>query len=338
MAILEKIKRSLFYDGLTKEEYKSVEPYIVRENNRRLRIYNVVGFAFVLGITIYSIFTYGMVPKTLVYLVSSLLNLGAVFLLYSKYQNIKAVSDLLKYFFLSLMLFFTVFVGTVKYNGYPATIFFAAFAIIPYIVYSKVFYGFIYRLIVLVAFIILSYISKKPEYVRIDIINSVCVFLLCTLAGRRVQKLQVQGWLMANRQSKEMIKMSGFFESVRFIDLQTNTSVDYSTDDNDNERHAIARSDNAIKQLEKYIEDEVCDANKIRMRQFCDLSTLEDRLYQKKNLILDYGTKDVTWRRLTFVPIGEDEKGFPVRVVMTIQRIADSFYLGMLDFDLKKVK
>lgn len=235
------------------------------------------------------------------------------------------------------MLFFTIYVGTIKSEGLPATTFFAALALIPYITYDKVIYSFIHRLIILALFIALSFATKQPEYVHSDIINGVAVFVLSTLAGVRVQKMQVNSWVMTNNMDKELTKMSGIFECIREIDLTSNSALDYSTT-MQNENRIVDSTSNATKQMDSYIEEFVSENNKAHMRQFCDLSTLEDRLYNEKILICDYGTKDVTWRRATFVAIEEDSKGFPTKVVFTIQRIADSFYLNMLDFDLEKIK
>lgn len=337
MSFLEKIKFSLFYDGLTKEDYKSLEPYIIKENNNRLRIYNIVGFLFVFSLFIFSLIWSGFASKTFVYLGVSLCNVVVILLLYSKAQYDIFFSKILNYLFSSLMMFFTMYIGTIKNNGLPATTFYAALAIVPYITYNKLIYSFIHRLIFLLIFIAMSVASKSPEYVQVDIINGVSVFVLSTLAGGRVQRLQVNGFVMTNNMDKELKKMSGVFENIRIIDLSSNTSADYSTN-SDCEKRIIDTNKNASGQMDKFVEDFVADNNKIHMRQFCDLSTLEDRIYSKKMLICDFATTENTWCRATFVSMEDDSKGFAKRVVFTIQRIADSYYLDMLDFDLNKIK
>lgn len=336
MSFLEKIKSSLFYDGLTKEEYNSIVPFIMKENNRRLKVYNIVDLIFVGILFFISLIFSGFSTKTFVYLGGALANFLVILILYSKFQNNFICSKFLNYFFTSLMLSFAIYVETVKTSGLPASMFYAAFVLIPYLTYDKVLYSFIHRLIFLVVFIVLSYKTKRYEYFQTDMIYGISVFLLSTFAGVRVQKIQVNGWLMTNNMGKELKKMSSIFENIRVIDLNANTSIDYSTDSYD-ENRIIGSNNDANKQIEEYIEEFVSENNKLHMQQFCDLSTLEDRMFNEKILICDYATKDITWRRASFVAIEEDSKGFTTKVVFTIQRIADAFYLNMLDFDLKKI-
>ena len=169
MTLLEKIKLSLFYDGLTKKEYASLEPYILIENNRRLKVYNIVALVFVSIVFFYSLFTAGLIIKTFVYLACAMGNLFSILILYSKVQNKSIVGRFLTYLFVSLMLLFTVFLGTVLDAGLPATTFFAALVLIPYITYEKALYGFIHRLIILLIFFFVSYKTKNYEYFKTDL-------------------------------------------------------------------------------------------------------------------------------------------------------------------------
>lgn len=335
MLFLEKLKRIFLYDGLKKSDYKKAESYIIKENNRRLRIYNIIAIIFVLGLFVYSLFIRGFESITIIYLLCAMINGVILALLCFKFQDNKIFSTITNYFFTTFFLLFSIYSGTITSNGMPATAFLATIAIIPYILYTKALSGFIHRLIILGIFIALSYKTKSPEYFRTDVINSVVVFLLSSLAGGRVRKLQVNGWVMASNQDKELEKMSANFEFIRTINLQENSSIDYARGSN---KKIIGTSDNALKQMDSYIEEWVADNNLDHMRQFCDLSTLEDRMFSQKVLICDFASKDIAWRRATFIVIEEDKKGFPKKVVFTIQLIADSFYLNMLNFDLMQIK
>ena len=235
------------------------------------------------------------------------------------------------------MLFFAIYVDTIKNNGFPASIFLAALALIPYIVYDKVLYSFIYRSVILGIFIYLSYISKSNNFFKTDVINSVAIFVLSTLAGVRVQKIQVHGWLMTNNMDTELKRMSGVFEKIRVIDLATNTSIDYATN-SQSENRIVGSDNNAIAQMDNFIETFVAEDNRAAMRKFCNFSTLEDRMYNKELLIRDFASTEPSWCRATFVSIEEDSKGFSTKFVFVVQRIADTYYLNMLDFDLKKFK
>lgn len=337
MSIFEKLKLSLFYDGLTKDEYNSVAPYIMKENNKRLKIYNIVAFVFVLALFVLSLFWDRLSSKTFFYLGSSIINLVLVILLCSKVQYNRIVSKIINVFFISLILFFTIYIGTIKGEGLPAVTFFAVLAIIPYITYEKVLFGILHRFIFLLLFFVLSILTKRVEFVQTDILNGISVFVISTIAGIHVQKMQVNSWVTTNNMDKTITKMSGMFESIRVIDLRSNLLLSYFSDGQSEETISDTNLGASI-QVDKYIEDFVNENNKTHMRQFCDLSTLEDRLYNKDILICDYSTKDITWRRATFVAIEKDEKGFATKVVFSIQRIADSFYLNMLEFDINKIK
>lgn len=336
MTLAEHVKFSLYYDGLSKGEYESVVPLIMKENVRRLKIYNIVAFAFTFSLFILSLFWEEIARKTFVYLGASVCNLLMILILYSRLNQNGLVTKIINYFFSSLMLLFTIYIGTVKSNGLPATTFFAALALIPYITYNRVIFSFFHRLAFLVLFFVLSARTKSPEFLRADIINGVSVFILSTLAGIRVQKLQVKGWSGAAVLNNELRKMSCVFETIRVIDLRANTSVDYSTD-GDIGKKIIGSSSNASLQMDRFIDEWVSDRNELHMRQFCDLSTLEDRIFGKKSLVCDFATSNVAWFRASFVPFESDAKGFSTKVVFSVQKIADAYYLGMLNFDLNNI-
>lgn len=336
MLFLEKLKRIFLYDGLKKSDYKKAESYIIKENNRRLRIYNIIAIIFVLGLFVYSLFIRGFESITIIYLLCAMINGVILALLCFKFQDNKIFSTITNYFFTTFFLLFSIYSGTITSNGMPATMFLATISIIPYILYTKALPGFIHRLIILCIFIVLSYKTKSAEYFRTDLINSIVVFLLSSFAGGRIRKLQVNGWLLASNQDKELEKMSGMLEVIRIIDLSDNSSIDYSSFGS--EKKVVGTNSNALKQMEAFVENNVEENNVVHMRQFCDLATLEDRMFSQKVLICDFASNDVAWRRATFVVIEDDNKGFPKKVVFTIQLIADAFYLNMLNFDLKQIK
>lgn len=336
MSLLEKLKLLFLYDGLTQKEYQSVEPYIIKENNHRLKIYSIIGIVFVLGLSIHFIITSGFGFKTIVCLACTVCNILVLFMLNTKIQYKRIIAKILNYFFTSVMLLFTMYIGGVSDINLPATTFFAAVALIPCITYERIILGLIYRLIILLLFITISFITKNPDYARLDLVNGISVFILSTLAGIYVQKMQIKSWIVTNDMDKEITKMSAIFESIRVIDISSNTFITHS--DNNVLNSCMMGTDSATTQIDRYIEEFVSENNKAHMRQFCDLSTLEDRMFNDKILICDYATTDTTWRRAFFVAIEEDSDGFVTKVVFTIQRIADAFYLNMLDFDLEKIK
>lgn len=336
MSFLEKLKRIFLYDGLKKSDYQAAEAYIIKENNRRLRIYNIIAIIFMLSLFVYSLIIRGFESITIIYLACAMINACILLLLYFKFQNNRIFSAITNYFFTTFFLLFSIYSGTITSNGMPATLFLATFAIIPYILYTKALSGFIHRFIILCIFVALSYKTKSLEYFRIDVINSVIVFLLSSLAGGFVRKIQVNAWLITSNQDKELEKVSGMFEVLRVIDLSENTSVDYSQ--YGTEKKVVGTNNNAIKQMDAFVEKNVSENNIVHMRQFCDLSTLEDRMFSQKVLICDFASNDVAWRRATFVVLEDNKKGFPKKVAFTIQLIADSFYLNMLEFDLKQIK
>lgn len=333
MNAVNRIKEILFYDGLTKNEYSRIEPAIIEENNKRLKIYNIVALIVIAGVLIISLFWNSISEKRAAYLFGVCSNILMLLILFTVAKKNMFISKIVNYYFITMMLVFTLYIGTITSKGLPASSFFTCLALAPYITYSKNLYGFLHRLITVLIFIAISYSCKPLEIFHIDLLNVLAVFVISTLAGIYFQKLQVNSYIVKRDMDTEIKKMSGIFEKIRVIDLCDRVSADYSIYSNDG-RRMTNRCTDAFEQMEAFIDHYVGEYHREKMRQFCDLSTLEDRTFERKVIERDFISAEGIWERAIFVVIEEDSKGFPTKVAFSIKRIADQYYLKALELDI----
>lgn len=334
--MFERIKSCLLYDGLVQSEYTFIEGAIIKENNRRLVIYNYVAAIVIFCLFIASLFNPSLSAKTFIYLFGVLSNIVMLILLKSKASQSILISKVINYYFVSLMLLFTIYVGTVASGGLPASTFFTCLAIAPYITYSKVLWGFVHRLIAVILFIVFSYVYKPVEYFNMDVINAVVVFVISSVAGAYFQRLQVGVYTIKNNMDLELKHMSKMFEKIMVISLKNVKSVDYSVYSKD-VREISEKNDDAIALMDDFIENYVCEKNREAMRQFCDLTTLEDRMFEKEVLEKDYVSVEGMMERVIMVTLEADSNGFPTKVAFTIKRLADPYYIRTLELDVNRI-
>lgn len=337
MFFLNRLKEVLFYDGLTKDEYNSIEALIIAENNRRLKIYNYVAVVVIFIVLLLSFLYSRLASNRIAFIYGILSNIAVITILNSKAQKNILVSKIVNFYFVSLMLLFTAFIGTVTNNGLPAVTFLTILALVPYITYSKILYGFIHRTVIVFIFLFLSYSYKTPEYFYADILHLIPVFIISTLCGMYFQRLHVNSFVVKNNMDVELKKMSGIFETIRVISLTDGTSADYSIYSK-NDRRILSRNSNASEQMEQFIDTYVSENSRASMHKVCDIATLEDRMYSQKIIEHDFISIKGNWERTILIVIEEDERGFPSKIAFTIKKIADQYYIKQLGFDITKIQ
>ena len=335
MGMLDKARLFFFYDGLSKTEYESIESYIIEENDRRLRVYNYVAFAVLLGALIASIINSGISPVIFIYIIGIISSAVMIHLLIRNASTNFLLSKIVNHCFVSMVLLFTAFT-VFNDSKLPATVFLACLALIPYITYSKNIFGLINRTIIVIVFLVVSFANKSLEYFLVDLFNVLLVFAITTVAGMYFQKLQINSYIVKYNMDFEIKKISGVFEKIQVINLISGESIDYSKYDM-NDMSIIEKYENASKKMDDFIENYVSEKNRPQMSKFCNVATLEDRMYKNKVLEKDFVSAEGIWERAVFVSMEENDKGFPTKVAFLIKRIADPYYIKALKIDINNI-
>lgn len=337
MNLFEKIKLVLFYDGLTKEEYNTVYNDIYNRNLKNLFAYNLIiaSLSFVLFLVscIWNIIESNRISYFVVFVFCSLL----LILIKKVAPNIIWIGKLISYFFSSVILIWAIYIGTVTAHNQSATSFSVCLAILPFVAYNSIFYGFIHRIIAIIAFVVVAQFYKTPSTISVDLVNIVSFGLVGTGVSIVNQLIQANAMLTRKNVYSEIRNLSNIFDIIRIIDLENNTSVDYEAK-SDTSKGFISRDSDARTQMEDLLKEIVSERNSKHMVNFCNFATLEDRLYDKQKVVCDFIDKNTEWQRAVFLVVQRNKNGFPSKVSFTLEMIADKYYIKTLDMNTESIE
>ena len=150
----------------------------------------------------------------------------------------------------------------------------------------------------------------------------VCAYLL--LAGG-VIIMMLAKLLSTNRERMEQLamltSMSEIYYSMHLIDLRDYTLEQYSAHDRVAEIVAKYEGKEADKVLHEVMEATMSDEYLQIGLEFTEITTLQERMRNKKYMSMDLRGRNVGWIRMSFITIDQDSDGTPEKVIVTTQVI-----------------
>lgn len=118
---------------------------------------------------------------------------------------------------------------------------------------------------------------------------------------------------------KIMSSIAGIYLVLYFIDLKKDTIVEFNT--TREMKKYVFGNDRAGEQIRNAMAALCCADFAAAGIEFTDLSTLRDRLRDKKYISAELSTVSAGWIRLSFIAVDSDEGGYPKEVLFAIQEI-----------------
>lgn len=120
-----------------------------------------------------------------------------------------------------------------------------------------------------------------------------------------------------------LISMSKLFYSMHIIDLINNTAKPYNPTEDIKVVDVVNSTMGADEMMKQIMRMCTVDEHVPAVLEFTDLSTIADRMINKKILSAEYIGKSIGWYVASFYTIEADEKGRPTKVVFTTRSIDD---------------
>ncbi len=162
--------------------------------------------------------------------------------------------------------------------------------------------------------------TTRATYLSIGLVFSACLVLfICIMVhNNRTSRITIR---KANSERDELfavtVSMAGIYYNMYLITLTDNSLVEYSASDKDGK--IVGANKDAAGMLRSTMEAKVTDKFLQRALEFTDLSTLPERMRNRKIISADLLAKELGWIRVSFITIEADGEGVPYKVIGTIQ-------------------
>lgn len=168
-------------------------------------------------------------------------------------------------------------------------------------------------------------VTQEVSKIRRETILPVLMILLCMTIAVVVLLIVLQYLLRIRREQMDQLmiltSMSDIYYSMHLIDLLDNSYTEYSSKDRVEEISAKNKSGDAVATIKEIMYATMTEEYLERGLQFADLSTITERLRDKKIISMDLLGKNVGWIRMSFIAISRDRLGRVQTVICTTQVI-----------------
>lgn len=170
------------------------------------------------------------------------------------------------------------------------------------------------------AFIIFAAVTVMTEGMSWVAFLAVAVMLVAFLwnqqAVYREHRMQEK---MIREQIAELTSVADIYYSMHVLDLRNMTAQEFES--NDLLRHSIGESVDAVEMMKRAMYGTMTEEYMETAMQFSDLTTLAERLGDRKAIYMDLHGRNVGWIRMSFICTERDENGVPVKAIVTTQVI-----------------
>lgn len=170
---------------------------------------------------------------------------------------------------------------------------------------------------------VIKYKSNRFAYIMLAtvLVTFIIYFSLIVMMNRRIFSKDIE---RANAKTKEQFdilkSMAEIYYSMHLINLTENTVVEYSS--RNEVKDIVNQKSDADMQMRAIMTATVEDEYLDRILKFTDLTTLSERMKDKKNISYEFVAKNYGWFRCEFIAVETDEQtGCPDKVMFTTQII-----------------
>ena len=153
----------------------------------------------------------------------------------------------------------------------------------------------------------------------------VLMIVLCLIIACTALLMVIHNLLNMRRDKMEQLmiltSMSGIYFSMHLIDLENNSYREYAAPDTVREAVRRAGSTRADACMQAVINDSITGPYLQQSLQFSDLTTLAERMKDRKVISMDLIGKHVGWVRMSFISISRDEQQRVNKVICATQNI-----------------
>lgn len=147
-------------------------------------------------------------------------------------------------------------------------------------------------------------------------------FLVLRIVIRNRRQLQFEinkSHAERDKQLEVLSSMSEMYTSMYLINLNTSEFTEYKS--SDAIREHFFDTDNIEEIMEYVMCQRSSDESREQIVDFCNLSTLKERMKGVKSMYQDFVNIEGKWSRSVFITIKEDDEGFPVSVIYAVQLV-----------------
>ncbi|MGN1350058.1 MAG: GGDEF domain-containing protein [Anaerovoracaceae bacterium] len=153
----------------------------------------------------------------------------------------------------------------------------------------------------------------------------VLMIVLCLIIACTALLMVIHNLLNMRRDKMEQLmiltSMSGIYFSMHLIDLENNSYREYAAPDTVREAARRAGSTHADVCMQAVINDSITEPYLQQSLQFSDLTTLAERMKDRKVISMDLIGKHVGWVRMSFISISRDPQQRVNKVICATQNI-----------------
>lgn len=146
---------------------------------------------------------------------------------------------------------------------------------------------------------------------------SVLIFDTKKISQYNISKVTLE----RDEQISVLLSMSEIYYSMHLINLVTDTVKEYIGKEATKE--IVNMNEGAREMMHQVISTSVVEEDVDDALEFCNLSTIADRMKHKKILSAELNGKHIGWFRASFITIEADKNEMPVKVIFTVQIIEE---------------
>lgn len=212
MSFKDKIISFLMYDGLPKEDYNLIKDDIYERNRKFMIVISFVSVLMFAGLFVGSLSVSELMENRIIYLVMVVVSIGltVIFHIPAK-KNVKlgiAATYVYSYSILSV----GIFIGTVTGPQSQATAFIVLLVLIPLLTYDIVIRSFIFRLIMVIIYVIVAPHFKSMDLLVVDLANIISFGLLGTVCVGFTQHFLAKAFFLQHNMEDEIKKQTAVIE------------------------------------------------------------------------------------------------------------------------------
>ena len=120
-----------------------------------------------------------------------------------------------------------------------------------------------------------------------------------------------------------MSSLAAIYISMHLFDLEKNTIEVFKTIEYIEALREVTRDDGAAKQVSRVMSGIVLPSYKDEVLRFVDLSTIDERLYKKSYISMEFEGRINGWCRARFIASKRDKKGMLKEVILAVEPIEE---------------